>query len=89
MPANGWCVLRISQITTGRLIGSWTLDVLPDESYGASADYHWGSINANAQVYPVRADYELGDGPFGFRSSVQLPGAMVSGPGTFFRCVFV
>ncbi|KAF0303315.1 Adhesion G-protein coupled receptor G2 [Amphibalanus amphitrite] len=47
-----------------------------DESYQASADYHWGSLNGNAEVYPARSRFRLGGGPFGFKTSVKLPGGM-------------
>ncbi|XP_037090044.1 uncharacterized protein LOC119110357 [Pollicipes pollicipes] len=66
----------MSTTTTRPTTTTVTTTTERDERYTASADYHWGSIHANADVYPGSAGFQLGDGPFGFQSSVRLPGAM-------------
>ena len=48
-----------------------------DVTYPATTDYYWGTIEQNTSAVPAGGDFVIGDGPFGFQSSVILPGDSV------------
>jgi len=45
-----------------------------DVTYPATTDYFWGTIEQNATAQPAAGTFSTGSGPFGFKTSLVLPG---------------
>ena len=48
-----------------------------DVTYPATTDYFWGTIEQNATAQPAAGTFSTGSGPFGFKTSLVLPGDSV------------
>ncbi|KAF0294679.1 Cadherin EGF LAG seven-pass G-type receptor 3 [Amphibalanus amphitrite] len=53
--------------------------------YPVTTDYYWGTIDHNTSVVPAGGGFDLGNGPFGFRSSITLPGDSCMRHASFMR----